>query len=153
MNRWIIESAVSLVAGILFGAGMIISGMVDPTKVIGFLDITGDWDPSLAFVMGGALMVFAPFYQLFIKGRKQAVNGDPIDLVTNTKVDSKLVVGSSVFGIGWGIAGICPGPAITSLSSGSMEIVVFIMMMLVGMTIAKHVSIPFQRGQSSVSRV
>jgi len=152
MKRWITELAVSLTAGTLFGAGMIISGMVDPDKVLAFLDVTGHWDPSLAFVMGGALAVFAPFYHLVIKKRKESLNGVGLDSTNDKKVDAKLIIGSSIFGIGWGIAGICPGPAITSLSSGGTEIVVFIIMMFVGMAIAKQVPVASQTTQPSINR-
>lgn len=127
----------SLLSGILFGAGMIISGMADPQNVIGFLDITGDWNPSLAFVMGGALVVFIPFYHFLIKPRANAVNGETIAQPKTQTVDKRLIVGSAVFGIGWGIAGICPGPAISSIGSGSHVIVMFTLAMLVGMLVAR----------------
>ena len=127
---------VGLLSGILFGSGMIISGMVDPNKVLGFLDITGDWNISLAFVMGGALMVFAPFYLLVIKKREKAINGERLDSLNNPLIDRKLVVGSTAFGLGWGLAGFCPGPAVTSLSGGNLSVWVFMISMLVGMWLA-----------------
>lgn len=127
---------VGLLAGVLFGSGMIISGMVDPNKVLGFLDVTGDWDISLAFVMGGALMVFAPFYHLVIKKRDKAVNGERLDSRNNPLIDRKLIVGSTAFGLGWGLAGFCPGPAVTSLSVGNPTVWVFMISMLVGMWLA-----------------
>ena len=127
---------VGLLSGILFGSGMIISGMVDPNKVLGFLDITGDWDISLAFVMGGALMVFAPFYLLVIKKREKAIYGERLDSLNNPLIDRKLVVGSTAFGLGWGLAGFCPGPAVTSLSGGNPSVWVFMISMLVGMWLA-----------------
>ncbi|CDT73723.1 hypothetical protein VCR14J2_300045 [Vibrio coralliirubri] len=126
---------IGLLAGLLFGAGMIISGMVDPNKVLGFLDITGDWDISLAFVMGGALLVFAPFYHLVIKKRAKAINGEPLDSFS-TLIDRKLILGSTAFGLGWGIAGFCPGPAVTSLSGGNPTVWLFVLSMLVGMWLA-----------------
>ena len=127
---------VGLLAGVLFGSGMIISGMVDPNKVLGFLDVTGDWDISLAFVMGGALMVFAPFYHLVIKKRDKAINGERLDSRNNPVIDRKLIVGSTAFGLGWGLAGFCPGPAVTSLSGGNPTVWVFMTSMLVGMWFA-----------------
>ncbi|MEZ9246727.1 DUF6691 family protein [Vibrio lentus] len=127
---------IGLVAGILFGSGMIISGMVDPEKVLGFLDMTGNWDISLAFVMGGALLVFAPFYHLVIKKRAKAINGESLDSRNNPLIDRKLILGSTAFGLGWGIAGFCPGPAVTSLSGGNPTVWVFMVSMLVGMWLA-----------------
>ncbi|PTP63790.1 YeeE/YedE family protein [Vibrio splendidus] len=127
---------IGLLAGILFGSGMIISGMVAPNKVLGFLDITGNWDISLAFVMGGALLVFAPFYHLVIKKRVQAINGESLDSRNNPIIDRKLILGSTAFGLGWGIAGFCPGPAVTSLSGGNSTVWLFVLSMLVGMWLA-----------------
>ncbi|MEC7941805.1 MAG: YeeE/YedE family protein [Pseudomonadota bacterium] len=127
---------VGLLAGVLFGSGMIISGMVDPNKVLGFLDITGDWDISLAFVMGGALLVFTPFYHLVIKKRDKALNGERLDSCNNPLIDRKLIMGSTMFGLGWGLAGFCPGPAVTSLSGGNPTVWVFMISMLVGMWLA-----------------
>lgn len=139
MNRAkVIQLASALVSGLLFGTGMVVSGMADPQKVLAFLDITGQWDPSLMFVMGGALLIFGPFYHLVIKTRKQALNGDDINLPATNKVDSTLVTGSMIFGLGWGIAGICPGPAVSSLSGGSSTIVIFLVSMLLGIALAKR---------------
>lgn len=123
---------IGLLSGLFFGAGMVISGMVDPVKVIGFLDITGNWDPSLAFVMAGALSVFTPFYHLVIKKRKRAVNGDSFNWTSNTTVDGTLISGATLFGIGWGLAGFCPGPVITSAGGGSYIVLAFIASMLTG---------------------
>lgn len=127
---------IGLISGLFFGAGMVISGMADPTKVIAFLNITGNWDPSLALVMGGALAVFTPFYHLVIKRRSHALNGEKFSWTTNTKIDGKLISGATIFGTGWGLAGFCPGPAITSLSGGSLTIFIFIFSMLLGITLA-----------------
>lgn len=123
---------IATLAGLLFGAGMIISAMVDPNKVIGFLDITGNWDPSLAFVMGGALAVFSPLYHLLIKKRSAAISGKPFALPTNQKIDKNVILGALFFGAGWGLAGFCPGPAITSISGGSAVILIFVASMLIG---------------------
>lgn len=129
---------IGLISGILFGAGMIVSGMADPAKVIGFLNVTGSWDPSLAFVMGGALAVFTPFYHLVIKKRSHAVNGEKFSWTTNSKVDGTLVSGAAIFGAGWGLAGFCPGPAMASLGGGSLIIFVFMLNMLLGLVLARQ---------------
>jgi len=139
----IMRMSVSLVAGLLFGMGMIISGMVNPAKVIGFLNITGNWDPSLAFVMGGALAVFTPIYHFVIKKRANALNGEKFTWTSNTKIDGTLISGAVIFGAGWGLAGFCPGPAITSISSGSNIILAFILSMIVGIILAKQ----YQQGR------
>ena len=134
----VLKIIVSMIAGTLFGLGMIISEMVNPAKVLGFLDITGNWDPSLAFVMGGALAVFTPIYHLVIKKRNAAINGDAFSWTNNTQVDPTLIWGAVIFGAGWGLAGFCPGPAMTSLGSGSNIILAFILSMLVGMILARQ---------------
>ncbi|RTZ17292.1 YeeE/YedE family protein [Vibrio aquaticus] len=121
-----------LFSGLLFGLGMAVSGMMDPTKVIGFLDVAGTWDPSLAFVMGGALLVFIPSYIMLIKPKSTSLNGDVIAKPTSSKIDNNLVVGSALFGIGWGIAGICPGPAVSSLAAGGSSIILFLAAMVIG---------------------
>ncbi|TEW47295.1 YeeE/YedE family protein [Psychromonas sp. RZ5] len=134
----IIRIITGWVSGALFGSGMIISGMVDPNKVIAFLDIFGDWDPSLAFVMGGALLVFTPIYHLIIKKRKKAVNGDLFTWTSNTSVDGTLISGAVIFGAGWGLAGFCPGPAMASIGGGSNIILAFTLSMIVGMVHANQ---------------
>ena len=131
-----LNAIIALISGILFGTGMIVSNMVDPTKVIGFLDITGHWDPSLAVVIIGALAVFTPCYHFFIKQRRHAINGKEFNWAKNTKVDGKLLSGATIFGIGWGLVGICPGPAISSIGGGSMSTYLFVASMLCGMAIA-----------------
>ncbi|MGF1762714.1 DUF6691 family protein [Aliivibrio kagoshimensis] len=127
MNRFI-----ALVSGLLFGFGMMISGMVDPMNVLNFLDLAGNWDPSLLFVMGGAVMVFMPFYFLVIKKLEQPLCHSEFHLAKKSKIDLRLVTGSLFFGVGWGIAGFCPGPVVTSLSSGNSHIYLFISTMLIG---------------------
>ncbi|ALR18300.1 MULTISPECIES: YeeE/YedE family protein [Vibrio] len=129
----------ALVSGVLFGMGMAVSGMIDPAKVVGFLDISGNWDPSLAFVMGGALAVFMPSYFLLIKPRKQSVSGAEMCTPTNTKIDARLLSGAAIFGLGWGLAGICPGPAVASLALGNVSIILFFVAMLAGSMFAKLV--------------
>ena len=124
---------VALLAGLLFGLGMMVSGMVDPHRVLGFLDIAGAWDPSLMFVMGGALAVFLPVYLLVIKKRSVPVCSEKFEMSNSTVIDKKLVTGAALFGLGWGIAGICPGPAVTSTLGLNPSMLVFIVTMLVGM--------------------
>lgn len=121
-----------LLSGLLFGAGLTISTMVDPQRVIAFLDILGNWDPTLAFVMGGGLMVYLPIYFGFIRQRKTTLFSTPCEIPNNTSIDKKLILGSVIFGIGWGLSGVCPGPAITSLSSINMGFLTFIVTMLIG---------------------
>ncbi|QXB29528.1 YeeE/YedE family protein [Aeromonas sp. FDAARGOS 1405] len=129
----------SLFAGLLFGLGMAISGMVDPARVTGFLDLAGAWDPSLAFVMGGALLVFMPGYFLLVKPRRQSVLGEPIAAVPAPKLERNLVGGAALFGIGWGLVGICPGPALSLISSGQPMILLFIVAMVVGILLVDRV--------------
>lgn len=120
--------------GLVFGTGLILSGMSNPAKVIGFLDISGLWDPSLAFVMGGAVLV-ALFAFRIARQRTQAFFGDALKLPTATQLDKRLIVGSLLFGVGWGLAGFCPGPAIVSLGAGYTQALVFVIAMVAGMLV------------------
>ena len=122
----------SLLAGLVFGLGLIVSGMADPAKVLGFLDLGGAWDPSLAFVMAGAIAVGA---LAFAVARKRTVSflGATMKLPMSRDIDGRLVIGSVVFGIGWGIAGFCPGPGLVALGMGEVKALVFVEAMLVGM--------------------
>ncbi len=121
-------------AGLVFGIGLILSGMTDPGKVIGFLDVAGLWDPSLALVMGGAILV--GFFAFKLAGnRAKAFFGGAMHLPQRRDIDNRLVGGSVVFGIGWGLAGFCPGPALVSFSSGIDKAAVFVVAMLGGMVI------------------
>jgi uncharacterized membrane protein YedE/YeeE len=122
----------SLLAGLVFGLGLIVSGMANPAKVLGFLDLAGNWDPSLAFVMAGAIAVSAV---AFAVANRRAVSflGAEMRLPSARHIDRRLVLGSSLFGIGWGIAGFCPGPALVSLGMGEIKALVFVAAMLVGM--------------------
>lgn len=124
----------ALATGLLFGIGLIVSGMTDPSKVIGFLDLTGRWDPSLAFVMGGAIAVGLMGFAFAAK-RDESLLGDTIRLPTATHVDRRLVFGGLTFGAGWGLAGYCPGPALASLAGGGAKPLIFSAAMLVGMAI------------------
>ena len=124
----------ALLAGLLFGIGLIVSGMTNPAKVIGFLDIAGTWDPSLAFVMVGAIAVGLASFRI---GRLRAMTllGEEIHWPTATDVDRRLIGGSALFGIGWGLAGICPGPGVVLLGSGCFEGLIFIPALLAGMAL------------------
>lgn len=118
--------------GLVFGLGLIISGMTDPSKVLGFLDLAGLWDPSLAFVMGSAILV-GVFAFAVARKRTTSVLGGAMQLPTARHIDRRLVLGSLLFGAGWGIAGFCPGPAIVSLGAGEPKALVFVLAMLAGM--------------------
>ncbi len=123
----------SIVCGLIFGAGLVISDMINPGRVLAFLDVAGSWDPSLAFVMGGALLPSALAY--IIRSRRSAPLLDSRFYVpANTSIDWKLVAGEASFGFGWGLVGFCPGPAIAALSTGRREAVLFVAAMLVGMS-------------------
>lgn len=124
----------ALMAGFVFGIGLILAGMVNPAKVIGFLDITAAWDPSLAFVMLGAIAVGAIAFAI-AKKRTLSLLGTPMQIPTSRTIDKPLVLGSLTFGIGWGLAGICPGPAIVLLGTGSLKGLIFVLAMLGGMAI------------------
>lgn len=135
MNK-IMFGIFALVSGGLFGLGMTLSGMADPEKVVGFLDVFGEWDPSLLFVMGGALLVFMPAYFLLIKPQSKPINAEAFSLSTNKRIDNKLISGAAIFGLGWGLAGICPGPVISSVALGNSDVFVFILAMLFGSMMA-----------------
>lgn len=122
----------ALLAGAIFGVGLILSGMADPAKVLGFLDLAGAWDPSLAFVMGGAILVGAVAFA-FARRRTVSLLGLQMRIPTATRPDRRLVGGSLLFGIGWGIAGFCPGPALVALGMGEQKAMVFVVAMLAGM--------------------
>lgn len=118
--------------GLVFGFGLLLSGMTDPAKVIGFLNVTGVWDPSLAFVMGGAVLI--SFFAFRIsRNWSSSLLGRVIILSDSKYIDAKLVLGSALFGIGWGLSGFCPGPAITSLASGEIKSFIFVAAMMIGM--------------------
>jgi uncharacterized membrane protein YedE/YeeE len=121
----------ALFAGILFGLGLVVSQMVNPAKVIGFLDLFGAWDPSLAFVMGGALIVTGIGYRLVTK-KEQPMFDENFHIPADRTIDTRLVIGSVLFGAGWGLVGLCPGPAISALSIGGLPIIVFLVSMGAG---------------------
>jgi len=122
---------VSLISEIIFGVGLAVSQMIDPAKVLGFLNIFGNWDPSLAFVMIGALIISSPFFHLF-KNNKKPVFADSFSYFNNKELNKELIVGSSLFGAGWGLAGLCPGPAIASLALLNTSSLIFVITMFIG---------------------
>ena len=123
---------IAALAGFIFAIGLAISGMTQPSKVIGFLDVTGDWDPSLAFVMGGAIAVHFYFAQKAKRGGKP-IFAEEYDLPQKTNIDIRLIVGAALFGVGWGLGGYCPGPAVVSLVTGQLEVIAFVLAMAAGM--------------------
>ena len=120
------------IAGLVFGLGLLISGMASPEKVLGFLDLAGPWDPSLALVMGGAIAVGLLGFAL-VRKRSKSVLGEPMQMPTRKDIDAPLVVGASLFGIGWGLAGYCPGPALVGITAGIPSALIFTVAMLAGM--------------------
>jgi len=123
---------IALVAGLLFGAGLYVSQMVNPAKVLAFLDIAGDWDPSLAFVMAGALAV-AALGNVLAERRPAPFAADSYRLPTARRIDGRLVGGAALFGVGWGLVGFCPGPALAALPFGLWQVVLFVAAMIAGM--------------------
>nr|WP_145548544.1 YeeE/YedE family protein [Variovorax boronicumulans] len=124
----------ALLAGLIFGLGLLVSGMADPAKVLGFLDLAGAWDPSLAFVMAGAIAVGLVAFAL-ARRRTRSLLGLSMQLPSGGRIDRRLVLGGLVFGIGWGLAGFCPGPALVALGMGEAKAAVFVLAMLAGMGI------------------
>lgn len=133
MNR-VMQILTALTCGVIFGFGLSLSGMLDPARVRGFLDVGGAWDPSLAFVLGGGVMVAFGGMALRRRLRRPAF-GEAFHLPATTPIDMRLILGSAIFGIGWGMAGLCPGPALAALSLGLAPVMVFVVAMLSGMTI------------------
>ncbi|MGB0634551.1 MAG: DUF6691 family protein [Paracoccaceae bacterium] len=134
----------TLFAGLLFGTGLILSGMANPKKVQNFLDIFGSWDPSLAFVMGGAILVTAPGFWL-VQKRTSPFFHDVFQLPARNDIDARLVTGAAIFGVGWGLGGLCPGPAVTSLLFFTPGVLIFVPAMLVGMILAKFIALPSRK--------
>ena len=122
---------ISLLSGIIFGLGLTISGMVNPQKVLGFLNLFGNWDPSLAFVMIGALVVSSPLFHL-IKNKEKPVCEVSFNIPNNKEINKKLVLGSAIFGAGWGLGGLCPGPAISSIALINYYSITFVVSMFIG---------------------
>lgn len=125
---------IAILCGVLFGAGMIISDMVNPARVLAFLDVTGDWDPSLAFVMGGALIPSGLAY-LIHRRMHAPVLADEFRVPASRLIDRPLIAGAILFGLGWGLVGLCPGPALAALTTASWQAAIFVVAMLAGMTL------------------
>ena len=127
---------VNLALGLLFGVGLVVSGMSDPAKVLNFLDLLGTWDPSLAFVMGGAVLVALVGYRLVLT-RRGPIIGDRFHLPTKPDIDARVLAGPAIFGIGWGLGGFCPGPALVALGLGATGTLAFVPAMIIGMWAAR----------------
>lgn len=125
---------ISFAVGLVFGIGLIVAGMTDPARVLGFLDLAGAWNPSLALVMGGAILVALPAFAVACQ-RQRTLLGAPLQLPTSTRIDRRLVFGALAFGVGWGLAGLCPGPALALLASGNGKVLLFVASMVAGMLI------------------
>ncbi len=149
MTRTTTHRLSEFIVGLLFGWGLLISGMTDPGKVIGFLDLTGSWDPSLAMVMGGAIAVG---FFAFGTAKKRTSNflGGALHLPTSSDVDKRLILGALLFGAGWGLAGFCPGPGIVSMAAGQPKAAVFVVAMLAGMLVFEWMD---RLGRRTVSAV
>lgn len=133
-QKSIAHAAVSLFAGLLFGLGLIVSGMVNPGKVVGFLDIAGNWDPSLIFVMGAGVAVTTATFWLVLR-RERPLFDERFFLPTKADLDGRLLSGAALFGIGWGIGGLCPGPALTAVATLNPTVVLFVGAMIIGMVL------------------
>lgn len=127
------RTGIAAVSGLVFGLGLLVSGMTQPSKVIAFLDVTGGWDPSLLFVMASAMGVNALVYWKLVRRRSAPLFEPAFHLPTRRDIDMRLVAGAALFGVGWGLGGLCPGPALVSASGGSHSAIVFVAAMLVGM--------------------
>jgi len=125
---------VALFTGTFFGVGLAVSGMMNPQKVIGFLDVAGDWDPTLIFVMGGALLVTIPAFRVILK-RPRPIFADGFALPTKSALDARLLGGATLFGVGWGLSGFCPGPAVAALATGLTPVFAFVAAMIGGMAL------------------
>jgi uncharacterized membrane protein YedE/YeeE len=146
-----VKSVVAFVSGLLFALGLGIGGMTKPEKVVAFLDVAGDWDPSLAFVMGGALLVYFVVQRVAL-ARPQPLFDRTFHVPNRRDIDARLVVGSLLFGAGWGLGGYCPGPALVSLASGRASVGVFVAAMLAGMWIFQHWNARRVSGRSVMTR-
>ena len=122
---------IAFISGIIFALGLSISQMINPARVIGFLDLAGTWDPTLLFVMGGALAITAPFFPLILR-RSAPILDRQFFLPTKREIDPPLIIGAVIFGIGWGLGGLCPGPALAALATGSLPVLLFVAAMIVG---------------------
>ena len=130
---------VALFCGTIFGIGLVISQMVNPAKVLGFLNVFGEWDPSLAFVMIGALIISSPLFHLF-KNKEKPIFYTSFSISVNKEIDKRLIFGSILFGAGWGLTGLCPGPAISSIALLNISSVIFVFSMFIGFYIASKIN-------------
>jgi uncharacterized protein len=130
---------ISLISGIIFGTGLVISEMINPEKILGFLDLFGNWDPSLAFVMIGALVVSSPLFYI-IKNKEKPIFAEKFNYSNNKSINNRLVVGSVLFGAGWGLIGLCPGPAISSLALLNIRSIIFVVAMFIGFYLVKFIN-------------
>ncbi|MGZ5138642.1 MAG: DUF6691 family protein [Burkholderiales bacterium] len=151
-NRSGLEAFFALLSGTLFGLGLAISGMVDPAKVLAFLDTAGKWNPTLAFVMLGALAVTTPAFRFVLK-RREPWFAPRFVLPTKIDLEPRLVFGAALFGVGWGLAGLCPGPAVTNLVTGRGSIVVFVAAMLAGMLLSDAIDAVARRRGGATAKM
>lgn len=148
MNRPRAQAATAFAAGLLFGVGLVVSGMTQPQKVLAFLDVFGDFDPSLLLVMGGAVTVHALAYT-FTMRRSAPLFAASFAVPTRRDVDAKLLLGAAIFGVGWGLSGYCPGPSIVSLAAGATPVLLFVSAMLTGMLLTSKLETVWTQRQSS----
>ncbi|MCA9637186.1 MAG: YeeE/YedE family protein [Myxococcales bacterium] len=125
--------SIAFITGLIFAVGLGISGMTQPTKVIGFLDVTGAWDPSLVMVMGGAVVVYFLVFNVIVRRRDKPIVGERFGIPSRRDIDPRLLGGAVLFGAGWGLGGFCPGPALTSAATGMSSVLIFVAAMLAGM--------------------
>ena len=140
------RNLVTVFTGLIFGIGLIMSGMTNPAKVQNFLDLLGSWDPSLALVMGGAILITMPGFWL-VQKRQTPFFEDSFLIPQKTNLDFYLLTGSAIFGIGWGLGGFCPGPVVVSISNGSAGTILFVITMLIGMVLAKLLILRLQKSK------
>lgn len=130
----------SFLSGLIFGIGLTVAGMVNPAKVIAFLNILGNWDPSLVFVMVGAIIISAPFFYI-LKNKKKPLFNSSFQIPSRTNIDQNLIIGSSLFGIGWGMVGLCPGPAVASIALFQPLSILFVIAVMSGFYLCKYIKI------------
>jgi len=141
MQLLVLRAIFSALFGLIFGVGLILAGMTNPARVVAFLDVAGDWDPSLAFVMATAILVAAPAFAI-ARHRTVALLGEAIGLPNRFRIDSRLMVGAALFGVGWGLSGICPGPGVVLLGTGGVKAVLFAGAVILGMWLVAIVAPP-----------
>jgi uncharacterized protein len=145
-----IQIASTFIAGILFGVGLVVSGLANPAKVLSFLDVAGAWDPSLIFTMNSAVAITGIGYRL-VFARRNPIFADGFHMRSPGRIDGRLLAGATLFGIGWGLVGYCPGPAITAISLGNRSTFIFVAAMLAGMTLGRLLPSPASRSGAATS--